>query len=146
MVAAVKAVAVARISSLGKFSSFALAIARDFQISLNDVVPSSGQDSTAPTSDNLTYSVAEIDNQKLPPWHGAIWLDNDEIWFTQPTKDFSFDGRSYHIPAGATCFPRERIGREVLLNVLRVERDLWTGGDEATVKARLIEHAKKMRG
>lgn len=138
--------------SLGSFQSrkeqgsFALEVAREFQISLNDVVPTSRQDSTASASDSLTYGVAKMDNQKFPPSHGTIWLDGDEIWFTQPTKDFSFDGRSYHIPGGATCFPREKIGRELLLNVLRKERDLWAPGDEATVKARLIEHAQKLQG
>jgi hypothetical protein len=129
--------------SLGTFRSrkeqgaFALEVARELQISLSDVVPPSSQDSTASTSPALTYSVAKIDNQTLPPSSGTIWLDGDEIWFSQPSKDFSINGHSYHIPGGATCFPREGIGREVLLGVLRKERDLWAPGDEAEVKARI---------
>ncbi len=66
------------------------------------------------------------------------------MWFTQPSKDFSFEGRPYQVPGGAVCFPREKIGRELLLNSLRIERDVWTG-DEATVKARLIERIKKLK-
>ncbi len=137
--------------SLGSFSSrkeqgaFALEVARELQISLNDVVPASEQKSAAPTSDDLTYSVAEMDNQKFPPSHGTIWLDGDEIWLGQATKDFSFDGRSYHIPGSMVCFARAKAAREGLLNVLRKERDLWAPGNEASVKARLIAHAEKLR-
>jgi hypothetical protein len=120
-------------------------VARKHEISLTEMVSTSKQASGAFTLDAATYSVAEMDHQKLPPWYGTIWLDGAEIWFTQPTKEFSVDERSCHIPAGATSFPRERIGREVLLNVLRKQRDLWTLGDEATIKARLIEHAQKFR-
>jgi hypothetical protein len=141
--------------SLGSFQSrkeqgaLALEIARDFQIMLSDMVPTSGQGSSAPTSDTLTYNVAETDNQTLqtlPHWHGTIWLEGDEIWFTQPTKEFSYDGCSYRILGGAICFPREKIGRKMLLDMLRKERDVWTVGDEATVMARLIERAQKLRG
>ncbi len=137
---------------LGTFSTrseqgtFALEIARDFQIKLMDVVPTSTQDPNTSAPNELTYSVAEMDNQKFPPSHGTIWLDGDEIWLGQATKDFSFDGRSYHIPGSMVCFAREKAAREALLNVLRKERDLWAAGDEATAKARLIAHAEKLRG
>jgi hypothetical protein len=138
--------------SLGSFQSrkeqgaFALEVARELQISLNDVVPTSKQESTASTLTTLTYSVAEMDNNNFPPSHGTVWLDGNEIWLGQATKDFSFDGRSYHIPGSVVCFAREKAAREALLNVLRKERDLWAAGDEATVKARLIAHVEKLRG
>jgi hypothetical protein len=92
-----------------------------------------------------TFRVAAMNAQALPPSHGAIWLDGDELWLTTPSKDFSFDGRAYHIPGGAVCFPKHKIGREALLKVLRTERDLWAPGDEAALKARLIQRAEQSR-
>jgi len=137
--------------SLGTFSSsseqstFGLEAARYFHIKLMDVVPTSTQDANISAPNELTYSVEKMDNQKFPPSHGTIWLDGDEIWLGQATKDFSFDGRPYHIPGSMVCFAKAKAARMALLNVLRKERDLWAPGDEATVKARLIAHAEKLR-
>ena len=91
------------------------------------------------------FRVATMDAQGLPPSHGTLWLDGDELWFTTPSKDFSFDGRSYHISGGVVCFPKHKIGREALLKMLRNERDLWAPGDEAALKARLIQRAEQSR-
>jgi CarD family transcriptional regulator len=99
--------------------------------------------STAP--EDPPFRVATMDPHGLPPSHGNVWLDGDELWFTTPSKDFSFDGRSYHISGGAICFPKHNVGREALLKTLRSERDLWASGDEAALKARLIQRAEQSR-
>jgi ferredoxin-fold anticodon binding domain-containing protein len=107
---------------------------------------SAEQDADKTSRKSPTYRIAAIDPQQLPPSHGTIWLDGNEVWFSTPSKDFSFDGRPYHIPGGATCFPREKIGRQVLLKILRTQRDLWAPGDKEALKARLIEWAEKSQG
>jgi hypothetical protein len=127
----------------GKDIMEAKAFAKFFARALAKVSAESNVD--APAQEGLTFRVAPMDAQALPPSHGAIWLDGDELWLTTPSKDFSFDGRAYHIPGGAVCFPKHKIGREALLKVLRTERDLWAPGDEAALKARLIERAEQSR-
>jgi hypothetical protein len=92
-----------------------------------------------------TFRVGTVNAQALPPSHGNIWLDGDELWLSTPSKDFSFDGRAYHIPGGAICFPKHKIGREALLKTLRAERDLWAPGDEDALNARLIQRAEQSR-
>jgi hypothetical protein len=92
-----------------------------------------------------TFRVGPVNAQQLPPSHGAIWLDGDELWLSTPSKDFSFDGRAYHIPGGAVCFPKHKAGRDALLKALRTDRDLWAPGDEAALKARLIQRAEQSR-
>ena len=102
-------------------------------------------DANASLQAGPTFRVAPMDAQQLPPSHSAIWLDGDELWLSTPSKDFSFDGRAYHIPGGAVCFPKHKAGRDALLKTLRTDRDLWAPGDEAALKARLIQRAEQSR-
>ncbi|MBR1329881.1 hypothetical protein JQ556_29245 [Bradyrhizobium ottawaense] len=100
---------------------------------------------TKPKPHSATFRVDSMDAQALPPSHGSFWLGGDDLWFSFPSKDVSFDGRPYHIPGGAICFPRNKIGREALLKTLRSESDLWAAGDQAALKARLIKRAEQSR-
>jgi hypothetical protein len=127
----------------GKDIMEAKTFARFFARALAKV--SAGPDVDPSAQAGLTFRVGPMDAQQLPPSVGAIWLDGDELWLTTPSKDFSFDGRAYHIPGGAICFPKHKIGREALLKVLRTERDLWAPGDEAALKARLIQRAEQSK-
>lgn len=75
----------------------------------------------------------------LPGQNGMIWLDGDEIWFSQGLREASIEGRPYQIPGGTITFPNNKNGRESLLKILRTQRDLWAPGNEAA----LIKSARK---
>lgn len=128
----------------GKDIMEAKIFAKFFARALSKVGAEPSANSAAPAGS--PFRVATMDPQGLPPSHGTVWLDGGELWFTTPSKDFSFDGRSYHISGGAICFPRHEVGREALLKTLCNERDLWAPGDEAALKARLIQRAEQSRG
>ncbi len=75
----------------------------------------------------------------LPPQTAMIWLDGDEVWFSQGLREASIKGRPYQIPGGTITFPNNKNGRESLLKILRTQCDLWAPGNEAA----LIKSASK---
>jgi hypothetical protein len=79
--------------------------------------------------------MADDDKLPCPPQGGMIWLDGDEIWFSFPSREPTIEGRSYHIPGGAICFPKGKWGCAELLKVLRNHRNLWAPGNAAALIA-----------
>ncbi len=85
-------------------------------------------DSSEPRS---SYQNCTPEAPSFPLAHGTIWLEQDEIWFSFPSKDFTVGGRAYQMPGGAVCFQRDSKGSEALLKFLRSERDFWSSGNQA---------------
>jgi hypothetical protein len=106
--------------SLGSFSSrkeqgaFGLEVARELQISLNDLVPISGQNSTA-SSDTLSYSIAEPGKWEI--LGGGPILDYSVArtysWSGSPSPNAT---ATLRIECGLTSFEANRIPCSLRLN------------------------------